>query len=411
MRVPGANIRNQVIAGALPQGAINSNVAIVNNDPPRVKKRSSRRTVSATSVVSYIGIFLLIITFVAVSYRPPEQATTYASANAGQLASTAAANSGTTAGDVDQLLATTIGANLADATNLPVANNVANLSQSLAAESVLAQTDTNTVSKPLIQTSPDTNAIKTYITVAGDTVPAVAAKFGISAQTVRWVNNLTSDALEPGKTLTILSKDGILYTVKAGDTIDSIASKYRADANMIIHDNNLELSGNPPVGTQLIIANGILPADERPGYVAPRTVYGGYVSTGYSADIAASVGNRYAWGNCTWYAYERREQLGKPVGSFWGNASTWAYNARLAGYQVDYSPAPGAVMVNGGGYGHVAIVESVNPGVSVHVSEMNAERGVVYLPGGGTRSGGFNLVDQYDIPWSEAVSGYYQYIH
>lgn len=406
MCMPGANIRNQVIAGALPQGSINNNVAIVNSEQPRVKKRSSRHSVSATSVISYIGVFLLIITFVAVSYRPPEQATTYASANTGQLASTQAATTGATAGDVDQLLATTIGANLADTTNLPVANNVANLSQSLTAESALTQTDTNTVSKPQVLTSTDTSAIKQYVTVVGDTVPAVAAKYGISPQTVRWVNGLTSDALEPGKPLTILAKDGILYTVKPGDTVDGIASKYGADANMIIHDNNLELDGNPPVGARLIIANGILPTNERPGYIAPRVAaYGGVTygggNSGYSSNLSASVGNKYAWGNCTWYAYERREQLGNPVGSFWGNASTWAYNARLAGYRVDYNPEPGAVMANGGGYGHVAVVESVNPGVSVHISEMNAYRW----------GGGFNRIDSGDIPWSEATSGYYQYIH
>lgn len=370
-------------------------------EQPRVKKRSSRQALSATSIVSYIGVFLLIITFVAVSYRPPERKTALASS--GQLASTQSAQSGATIGDVDQLLATNIGANLADTTDLPVANNVANLSQSLTAESMLAQTDTNTVSKPFVQ-SADTSALKQYVTVVGDTVPAVAAKYGISAQTVRWVNNLTSDALEPGRTLTILSKDGILYTVKSGDTVDSIAAKYGADANIIIHDNSLELSGVPAVGERLIIANGVLPTNEQPGYVAPRAVsYSSYsgASTGYNANLAVSVGNKYAWGNCTWYAYERRVQLGSPVGSFWGNASTWAYNARLAGYRVDYNPEPGAVMANGGGYGHVAVVESVNPGVSVHISEMNAYRW----------GGGFNRVDSGDISWGEAVSGYYQYIH
>ena len=325
------------------------------------------------------------------------------------MASTESAQTGTTVGDVDQLLATNIGANLADTTDLPVANNVANLSQSLAAESTLAQTDINTVSKPLFQNSTDTSSTIQYVTVAGDTVPSVAAKHGISAQTVRWTNNLSSDALEPGRTLTILRKEGILYTVKAGDTVQSIATKYGGDVEVIILDNDLDRASNPPVGKQLIIANGVLPKTEQPGYVAPVTRqvsginYGSYsgASTGYNANLAASVGNKYAWGNCTWYVYERRVQLGSPVGSFWGNASTWAYNARLAGYRVDYNPEAGAVMANGGGYGHVAVVESVNPGVSVRISEMNAYRW----------GGGFNRISSGDIPWGEAVSGYYQYIH
>lgn len=386
----------------MPPATITNQVAIVNQDQPRVKKRSSRHALSATSIVSYVGVFLLIITFVAVGYQPPERQTSLASA--GQLASTEAAKIGVPVGDVDQLLATNVGANLADTTDLPVANNVANLSQSLAAESMLAQTDANTVTKPLGLTSADTSARKQYVTVTGDTVPTVAAKFGISAQTVRWVNNLASDALEPGRQLTILGKDGILYTVKSGDTLSGIASKYGADATIISLDNDLDPNVDPPVGQQLIIADGVLPANEQPGYVAPRvSSYSSYSSGGsdYSSNLAASVGNKYAWGNCTWYAYERRAQLGSPVGSFWGNASTWAYSARSAGYRVDYNPEPGAVMANGGGYGHVAIVESVNPGVSVSISEMNAYR----------FGGGFNRIGRGEIAWSEAVSGYYQYIH
>lgn len=374
---------------------------------PRVRKRSSRSSFSASSVASYVGVFLLVISLVAISYHPPERKANLANATQLQSTSSSAATSG--AGDVDQLLATNIGANLADSTDLPVANNVANLSQSLKAESALAQTETDAIAKPqIVQPTADSLTTRQYVTVAGDTVPAIAQRYNVSAQTVRWSNNLTSDALEPNRTLNIPPIDGLIYTVKSGDTIDSIASKYKADVNLIVHYNNLEAS-DITVGQQILIANGDLPETERPGYVAPRVTYtapatySGSGTTGSvsSNNLAASVGNRYAWGNCTWYAYERRAQLGSPVGSFWGNASTWAYNARLAGYAVDNSPAPGAVMANGGGYGHVAVVESVNPGVSVHISEMNAYRW----------GGGFNRIDSGDIPWSEAVSGMYQYIH
>jgi surface antigen len=58
-------------------------------------------------------------------------------------------------------------------------------------------------------------------------------------------------------------------------------------------------------------------------------------------------------------------------------------------------------MANGGGYGHVAVVESVNSGVSVRVTEMNAYR----------CGGGFNRISTCDISWSEATSGMYNYIH
>ncbi len=347
----------------------------------------------------------MIISLVAVGYRPPQHQTALANTSS-QLASTGYASDIQQASPVDTLLATSVAANIADTTGMPIANNVANLSQSLAAESMLAQTDTNVISKPqVIQPSADSTTIKHYTTVAGDTIPAIAARYGVSSQTVRWANNLTSDAVEPNKSLSIPPKDGILYTVRSGDTIASVAAKYKSDSRLIINYNDLNITQIlPAAGTQILIPGGDLPVAERPGYVAPRT-YTAYSTYGAGSasysNLSASVGNRYAFGNCTWYAYERRAQLGMPVGSFWGNASTWAYNASLAGYRVDVNPEAGAVMANGGGAGHVSIVESVNVGVSVHISEMNGYRW----------GGGFNRIGSGDIPWSEAVSGMYRYIH
>lgn len=92
------------------------------------------------------------------------------------------------------------------------------------------------------------------------------------------------------------------------------------------------------------------------------------------------VGNRYAANNCTWWAYERRHQLGLPVGSFFGNGAQWAASAAAMGYWVDNTPRMiGDIMVFQGGqagslwgYGHVAIVEEIYPDGSVRVSEMGS---------------------------------------
>jgi len=370
-----------------------------------VKSRRARGSISGTTIATYFGVFLLVVSMIVLAYHPPVNQKALADASSGASATQQAQAQSTENVSVDQLVATDLASSLAESTDMPISNNVANLSQTLSVESVLAQTDSNVISKPqIIQPTADGRTVQYYVAVAGDTVPAVAAKYGISAQTVEWANNLTSEALTPGQKLAILPTDGILYTVKTGDTIDSIVSKYGTDRTSIVAFNDLELTGNPAVGVQLILPGAVLPNNERPGYVAPTTGGGGgSYSGGYgNAYLAkASVGNRYAWGNCTWYAYERRLQLGMPVGSFWGNASTWAAYARTAGYLVDGNPTPGAVMQNGGGYGHVAIVESVNPGVSVTISEMNGYR----------FGGGFARVGHGDIPWSEAVSGYYNYIH
>ena len=319
---------------------------------------------------------------------------------------------------VDKVVATNVATSIAESASLPVANNVASLSQSLSVENSFTQTSANTISKPqIIQPTTDNRTIKRYKAVAGDTVPSLAQKFNISVQTIKWVNNLTSDALEPGKELIILPTNGILYTVKDGDTLDSIASKYKANKEQLTLFNDLELTTSLTKGRQLIVPDGSLPVEEQPGYVAPRAAspwrssannnsYSGTGSYGVAAGTArpwtgGGDGGGYAWGNCTFYAYERRLQLGRPVGRQWGNAATWASYARASGYSVGMTPAVGAVMQNGGGYGHVAIVESVNPGVSVTISEMNGFRW----------GGGFNRVGFGNIPWNEAVGGRYQYIY
>lgn len=353
----------------------------------------------------------MIMSLVAISYQPPQREASVVTAGAdGQTGvKNPVALSQITA--VDSLMATSIGATIANATDLPVANNVANLSTSLATESMLAQTETNVISKPqVVQITASSVSIQEYVTVAGDTIPSVAQKFGLSAQTVRWANGMTDDAVEPGRKLLIPPVDGILYTVREGDTVESIAAKYGAGQQEIIVYNGLEVSGQPSVGQRIVVPNGTLPETERPGYQAPRATntraYNGLSGTysggsAYASNLRASVGNKYAFGNCTWYVYERRLQLGRPIGSFWGNASTWAMNAAAAGFRVDGNPEVGSIMQNGGGYGHVAVVEAVNPGVSITISEMNGYR----------FGGGFNRIGRGDISWGEATSGMYRYIH
>lgn len=362
-----------------------------------------------SSLAVYSGLFLMVLALVAIGYQPPEHVT--ASASAADTKQASAINSQNTS--VDELLAANVAANIAQTANLPVAMNVSNLSQSMAADSMLVQNDTNIVAKPqIVQAAQNTREIRTYTTKVGDTVPAVAAQYNVSPDTVKWANNLTSDALEPDKELKILPVSGALYTAKDGDSVDSIAEKYNVNKQELINFNDLELQ-NTLSGRQLIVPGATVPETERPGYVAPRTQqrsngtsstfsgagnYGG--GYGMGNNLSASVGNKYAFGNCTWYVYEKRAQLGRPVGSFWGNAATWASYAASAGYAVSGTPTVGSIMQNGGGYGHVAMVESVNPGVSVTISEMNAYR----------FGGGFNRIGHGDIPWNEAVSGMYRYI-
>ena len=262
-------------------------------------------------------------------------------------------------------------------------------------ESQLPTSDDSSISKPsIIQVSAAGRNIINYTVQAGDTADSLAAKYRVSKDTIKWANNMVSDALTVGQSIQILPRDGLVYTVKSGDTISSIAGKYKADASVITTYNDLEISGVTP-GLKIVIPNGDLPTNERPGYTAPVTSSGGGYYAGYRA---GSVGNRYAYGNCTWYAYERRAAIGRSVGSFWGNGGSWGYSAAASGYRVDNIPEAGAVLVERGSPGHVAVVESVSDDGTVVVSEMN-----------NSAYGGFNIVNNRTISAGQALL--YQYIH
>ncbi len=92
-------------------------------------------------------------------------------------------------------------------------------------------------------------------------------------------------------------------------------------------------------------------------------------------------GNAYPYGQCTWWAYTRRTELGLPVGSHFGNAQSWGASASALGYWVDNTPRHvGDIVVFSPGqqgadsyYGHVAIVEKVNEDGSIEISESNVE--------------------------------------
>lgn len=109
-------------------------------------------------------------------------------------------------------------------------------------------------------------------------------------------------------------------------------------------------------------------------------------------------GDYYAFGNCTYWAAMRRAQINEPIPNNWGNAATWAENARLAGYVVDHNPSYGAIMQIADvdhGLGHVAFVESVDPDGTWHITEMNVV--------------GFDEVDTKALPASAAAD--YSFIH
>ena len=358
-------IRNQITRGYAQQG---STVALRQQVLAK-KRRRAKGSPKPSTIAVYASVFALIVAIVSIGYRPPQQSTGVANAT---TATSSTAQSAQTS--VNELVATNIAASLAETANLSVATNVANLSVSVAAKSELLQSSDAVITKPqILQPTAQSRTITSYTAKAGDTVQSVSAQFGVNGDTIRWANGLTTDAIAAGKILKVLPIDGVLYTVKAGDTVQSIAERYAVDQSRVVLYNDLDVAG-VTAGIQIILPGGILPATERPGYVAPRPAYGSFSSgSNYNNQYRVSAGNRYTYGYCTWYVYERRAELGRPIGSFWGDASNWSNAARSAGFTVNHLPEVGAIIEGGGStrQGHVAIVESIASNGDLVLSEMN----------------------------------------
>lgn len=266
---------------------------------------------------------------------------------------------------IDQVAATDLAANLASTVNLSVANNVVNQAISVNAKNEFSSDSDDVISKPnSIQDAVVNYEIVNYTTRVGDTTDSVAAQFNLRKESVKWSNNLQSDALEPGRQLLIPPVDGLIAVAQSGDTSETLAQKYNTNADRVALFNDEGFAA----GKQVVIPGGSVAAS------APQASSSTTNSVFTNAAVLNAGGNRYDYGYCTWYAYNRRMELGLPIGGMWGNASSWASLARVAGFRVDNVPSVGAVMQtanSAGGYGHVAVVESVGGDGSITISEMN----------------------------------------
>lgn len=281
---------------------------------------------------------------------------------------------------VDAVVAAEVSAVVAQEADLLVTSSVANRADTLSAQVNTAtqseKTTTAVVEKPqLVAPASKTVSDIQKITIKeGDSLPGLAEQYGISEDTIRWANDLRSDVLNVGSQVTILPVSGVLHTVSPTDTAESIAQQYQSTAEQITAFNDLELSGLK-AGAQIIVPNGVKPAPvAQPSRRSTSTSGSSSASFSFGGDAAVYAGNRYAYGYCTYYAYNKRAAAGRVIGSNWGNATTWASLARASGFAVDKTPRAGDVFQNSGGwggYGHVGYVEGVNADGSIFVSEMN----------------------------------------
>lgn len=190
---------------------------------------------------------------------------------------------------------------------------------------------------------PPSDLISVYTIHKGDKIEDVAKMFNVSANTIRWANDLKKGvALKEGDNLIILPVTGIQYTVKKGDTIKSIAKKYSGDAEEIILYNDLDPAGALVAGDTLIIPDGEMGTTIIPG--KPGTKPGRYTGPSYAGyymrPIAGGQRSQGIHGN---NAVDLAAPNGTPI---YASASGKVIIAKSSGYN--------------GGYGEYVVISHSN---------------------------------------------------
>ncbi len=154
----------------------------------------------------------------------------------------------------------------------------------------------------------------TYTVARGDTISTIAQKFGVSIDTIKWLNDLTGDGITVGDTLQILPVTGIAHKVSKGDTVYSIAKKYDMEAQKIV-DFPFNDFANPETfslveGQILVVPDGIKP-EEQPYIKRQKFIASGPVSissAGFTWPIRGYVSQFASW-------YHMALDIAAPYGS------------------------------------------------------------------------------------------------
>jgi LysM repeat protein len=205
--------------------------------------------------------------------------------------------------------------------------------------------------------------LKTYVVQLGDNPEIIGVKFGVSADTILWANNLKDgDLIHPGDKLTILPINGIRIKVAFKDTIASLAKKYQGKADEIIAFNDLPDEGALKIGEYIIIPGGepvtaVSPKSSSPKASAPK-----YASSTIKASswlIFPTTG--YDWGKIHSYnGVDVASACGTPI----------------------YAAAAGRVILSdasgwNGGYGKYIKIQHTNGVITLygHASQLLAVQG------------------------------------
>jgi LysM repeat protein len=155
-------------------------------------------------------------------------------------------------------------------------NQAANQTNQFAVQGKLVDANTPTTNN---------NLIISYKVKPGDTLASIASAYHVNKDVLMWANNLSSDSVTAGNTISIIPVQGLVYTSKDNDTLAKIASLYQVSATQIQAWNVFVDFSNPLAAGVKILIPGITQA--------PQTTYAYY--TGVSSTESAGCPSDIPW--------------------------------------------------------------------------------------------------------------------
>ncbi|MFH1608922.1 MAG: peptidoglycan DD-metalloendopeptidase family protein [Patescibacteria group bacterium] len=206
--------------------------------------------------------------------------------------------------------------------------------------------------------------ISVYVVRKGDSVGQIAEMFGVSINTVLWLNDMKKgDKLVEGATLVILPIDGAKHIVVKGDTLKKIAQKYSADVSNIASYNGIKIDASLSIGQELIVPDAQINEPSVSKSVKTSTTQASLKDTkGYFTYPTVSWAKRIR--GIQKYPKHNGVDLAAPVGTpIYAAASGTVIIARSSGYN--------------GGYGRMLAIQHSNGTQTIygHLSTLNVKNG------------------------------------
>lgn len=179
------------------------------------------------------------------------------------------------------------------------------------------QTATSDVSIETKESVKPRDKVVSYYVAKGDTLSEIAEAYGVSSDSVKWLNDLRGDDLKIGQEVLIPPVSGVIHKVKSGETVYSIAKLYKVDAQKIVNWPYTNFSNDETfaliAGQSIVVPDGVPPEEAAPVYVAqkPAPAYTGPVAAGKFAWPMRGGISQYP----VWYhmAVDVTDPVGTPI--------------------------------------------------------------------------------------------------